>query len=74
MVALYVDQYVTFGEGEANEAFFHRSSKIAAQKYGSILREEERFIIGTDICKRPHDVTVQNLAQYMALMKIHTED
>jgi hypothetical protein len=74
MVDDYLEEYITFGEGEANEIFFYRSSKIAERKYGLVLRKEERFIIDTDICKRAHDVTVQNLAQYMALMKIQNED
>jgi hypothetical protein len=74
MVKEYIQQYVTFGEGEADESFFYRAVKIAERKFGPVIRKEQRLIIDTNTCKRSHDVTVQNLAQYMALMKIQRED
>ncbi|CAF1415187.1 unnamed protein product, partial [Rotaria sordida] len=74
IAAEYLEEYVTFGAGETNKAFFHRAAKITERKYGLIIRKEQRLMIDTNICKRAHDVTVQNLAQYMALMKIHDED
>jgi hypothetical protein len=74
MVSVYIDEFVSFNNGEADDLFFQRSSKIAEQMYGPILRKEERFIISTDVCKRAQNVNVQNLAQYLALMKISTED
>ncbi|CAF3290441.1 unnamed protein product [Rotaria sp. Silwood2] len=74
MVAEYVEEYVTFGAGEADEVFFHRATKIAERKYGPIIRKEQRLMVDANICKRAHDVTVQNLAQYMTLMKIQEED
>ncbi|CAF4852485.1 unnamed protein product [Rotaria socialis] len=74
MIAQYVAEYVTFGTGVADEEFFHRAFKIAEKKYGLYIRKEQRLMIDTDICKRAHDVTVQNVAQYMALMKLNAED
>ncbi|CAF1458453.1 unnamed protein product [Rotaria magnacalcarata] len=74
IAAEYVEEYVTFGTGATDETFFHRASKVAERKYGQIIRKEQRLVIDTNICKRAHDVTVQNLAQYMALMKIQNED
>jgi hypothetical protein len=74
MVSVYIDEFVSFNNGEADDLFFQRSSKIAEQMYGPILRKEERFIISTDVCKRAQNVNVKNLAQYLALMKISTED
>ncbi|CAM4803696.1 unnamed protein product [Rotaria magnacalcarata] len=70
----YIQEYITFGTGQADEAFFQRASKVAERKYGQIIRKERRLIIDNDVCKRAHDVTFQNLAQYMALMKIQEED
>ncbi|CAF3242632.1 unnamed protein product, partial [Rotaria sp. Silwood2] len=46
----------------------------ATARYGSILRKEDNLIITTEICKRAQSVTVQNLAQYISLMKILPED
>ncbi|CAF3396062.1 unnamed protein product [Rotaria socialis] len=74
IAAEYVEEYVTFGTSTTDETFFHRASKVAERKYGQIIRKEQRLVIDTDMCKRAHDVTVQNLAQYMALMKIQNED
>ncbi len=70
----YAEEYVTFGTGDADDGFFSRASNIAERKYGPVLRQEERLVIDTDVCKTVHDVTAQNLAQYMALMKIHDGD
>lgn len=74
MVGDYINEYVSFGRGEADELFFNRACKIVFAKYGSVIRKEKRYTISTEICRRAHDVTVRNLAQYMALMKIKPED
>ncbi|CAF4028423.1 unnamed protein product, partial [Rotaria sp. Silwood1] len=69
-----INNYVTFGNGKADQTFFSRATEIATARYGSILRKEENVIITTEICKRAQSVTVQNLAQYMSLMKILPEN
>ncbi|CAF2669967.1 unnamed protein product [Rotaria sp. Silwood2] len=74
LVPVFINNYVTFGNGKADQTFFRRATEIATARYGSILRKEENFIITTEICKRAQSVTVQNLAQYMSLMKILPED
>ncbi|CAF5002298.1 unnamed protein product [Rotaria sp. Silwood1] len=74
LVPVYINNYVTFGNGKADQTFFRRATEIATARYGSILRKEENLIITTEICKRAQSVTVQNLAQYMSLMKILPED
>ncbi|CAF4685104.1 unnamed protein product [Rotaria sp. Silwood1] len=74
LVSVYINHYVTFGDGQVDAPFFHRAAKIAEMQYCSILCKEQNFIISTDICKRAQNVTVQNLAQYMSLMKISGED
>ena len=74
MIGDYLNEYVTFGNGEADLTFFHRLSKIAARNFGPIIRREQRLTISINICKRSHNVTVQNLAQYMSLMKLYDED
>ncbi len=73
MVKEYIRQYVTFGVGEADKNFLHRAVKIAELKYGPVIRKEERLTIDTNTYKQSHDVAVQNLAQYMALMKIQKD-
>ncbi|CAF1206476.1 unnamed protein product [Adineta steineri] len=74
MVPIYIDQFVSFDNGEVNDWFFERCSKIAENMYGPVLRKDERFVISTEICKRSQKVNVQNLAQYLSLMKISDED
>ncbi|CAF4079659.1 unnamed protein product [Adineta steineri] len=74
MVPIYIDQFVSFHNGEVNDWFFERCSKIAENMYGLVLRKDERFVISTEICKRSQKVNVQNLAQYLSLMKISDED
>ena len=74
MVTEYIKEYVTFGTGVAGETFFYRAVKIAERKYDLVIRKEQCLIIDTNVCKRAHDVTAQNLAQYMALMKVNDED
>ena len=74
MVTEYVNEYVIFGTDEAEETFFYRAVKITKPKYDLLIRKEQCLIIDTNIRTRAHDVTVQNLAQYMALIKINNED
>lgn len=74
LVEYYQSEYVTFGSGEADETFCRRIKRIVSGKYDDIVNGEKRFLIKTEVCKRGRDVTVQNLAQYMALMKISNED
>ncbi|CAF4075256.1 unnamed protein product, partial [Rotaria magnacalcarata] len=52
----YIQEYITFGTGQADEAFFQRASKVAERKYGQIIRKERRLIIDNDVCKRAHDI------------------
>ena len=74
MVADYLEEYVTFGQGLADQVFFSRVAKIADHRYGPVIRKEHRLLIDTSICKRGHAVTVRNLAQYVALMKTYDDD
>ncbi len=74
LVSTYISHYVSFGDGQVDETFFHRATKIVDMKYEPVRKKEQNFIISTDICNRVQNVIAQNLAQYMILMKILPED
>lgn len=74
LACAYISYYTTFGDGQADEAFFHRAEKIVDMKYGPIIRKEQNFVIHSEICYRAQNVVAQNLAQYMILMKLTADD